>query len=160
MRFPDFRAEERTFTLVSQLAGRSGRGPRGGRVLVQTLVPDARCLRHAAAHDAPAFLDEEIARRRALRYPPVARLARIVTAATGEAEAHAAASAVRARLGPGFDVLGPAPLFRLKDRHRAVLLLKVAGEAMDVEAIGAAVHAAASDRAFRTVAFSVDVDPQ
>ena len=52
LRFPDFRAEERTFALVSQLAGRSGRGPGGGRVLVQTLCPGAACLRHAAAHDA------------------------------------------------------------------------------------------------------------
>ena len=49
LRFPDFRSEERTFSLVAQLAGRSGRGPGGGRVLVQTLCPDARCLQHAAA---------------------------------------------------------------------------------------------------------------
>ncbi len=49
LRFPDFRAEERTFALVAQLAGRAGRGPRGGRVLVQTLAPDAPSIRHAAA---------------------------------------------------------------------------------------------------------------
>src|SRR5204862_3173878 len=56
LRFPDFRAEERTFALVAQLAGRSGRGDRGGRVLVQTLAPEAAAIRHAAAHDAPGLL--------------------------------------------------------------------------------------------------------
>jgi primosomal protein N' (replication factor Y) len=135
LRFPDFRAEERTFALVSQLAGRSGRGPRGGRVLVQTLVPEARCLLHAAVHDAPAFLDE--------------------------AQAERAAAGVRARLeGAGFELLGPAPLFRLKDRHRAMLLLKGPPAELNVDAVGEAVQAAASDRALRGVSFSVDVDPQ
>ncbi len=161
LRFPDFRAEERTFALVSQLAGRSGRGPRGGRVLVQTLVPEARCLGHAAAHDAPSFLAEELARRQALRYPPFARLVRVVTGAAEEAAAHRAAQAVRTRIeGGGLDVLGPAPLFRLKDRHRALLLLKAPAEGLDIGAVGAAVHAVASDRALRGVTFSVDVDPQ
>ncbi len=70
LRFPDFRAEERTFALVAQLAGRSGRGPRGGRVIVQALEPDARSLRHAAAHDAEGFVSGELERRRLLRYPP------------------------------------------------------------------------------------------
>jgi primosomal protein N' (replication factor Y) len=161
LRFPDFRAEERTFALVSQLAGRSGRGPRGGRVLVQTLVPDAVCLRHAAGHDAEAFLEEEIARRRVLRYPPFSRLVRIVTAAIAESAAHRAATCVRDALGRGdLELLGPAPLFRLKDRHRAVLLLKARPDELDEEAIGEAVQAAASDRDLRGVSFAVDVDPQ
>ena len=77
LRFPDFRAEERTFALVSQLAGRSGRGERGGRVLVQTLAPEAAAIRHAAAHDAQGFLSGELERRRALRYPPFSHLIRI-----------------------------------------------------------------------------------
>ena len=70
LRFPDFRAEERTFALVAQLAGRSGRGPRGGRVIVQALDPGARALRHAARHDADRFLNGELERREALGYPP------------------------------------------------------------------------------------------
>jgi primosomal protein N' (replication factor Y) (superfamily II helicase) len=162
LRFPDFRAEERTFSLVSQLAGRSGRGPRGGRVLVQSLVPEARCLRHAAAHDAAAFLEEEIARRRALRYPPFSRLVRVVTAALGESAAQRAAAQVRDALDEQSDLelLGPAPLFRLKDRHRAMLLLKAPPAALDELAIGEAVQAAASDRSLRGVSFAVDVDPQ
>jgi primosomal protein N' (replication factor Y) (superfamily II helicase) len=161
LRFPDFRAEERTFALVSQLAGRSGRGPRGGRVLVQSLVPESRCLRHAAAHDADAFLEEEIARRRALRYPPFSRLVRVVTAAKSEAVGHRAAARIRAGLeASGLELLGPAPLFRLKDRHRWVLLLKGPPGEIHVEAIGAVVQQAAADRSLRGVSFAVDVDPQ
>jgi primosomal protein N' (replication factor Y) len=161
LRFPDFRAEERTFSLVSQLGGRSGRGPRGGRVLVQTLVPEAKSLRHAAAHDAEAFLAEEIARRRVLRYPPFSRLVRIVTGALDESAAHRAAAEVRAGLeGSGLELLGPAPLFRLKDRHRAVLLLKAAPDELDDATVGEAVHAVAAKRELRAVSFAVDVDPQ
>src|SRR5204862_1252993 len=74
LRFPDFRAEERTFALVAQLAGRSGRGARGGRVIVQALDPAARALRYAAAHDAEGFVTGELERRRALRYPPFSTL--------------------------------------------------------------------------------------
>jgi primosomal protein N' (replication factor Y) len=78
LRFPDFRAEERTFALVAQLAGRSGRGSRGGRVIVQALDPEARALRHAAAHDSEGFLEGELARRQVLRYPPYGHLIRVV----------------------------------------------------------------------------------
>ena len=65
LRFPDFRAEERTFALIAQLAGRSGRGEAGGRVLVQTLAPDAPAIEAAARHDTPGFLVGELERRRA-----------------------------------------------------------------------------------------------
>ena len=78
LRFPDFRAEERTFALVAQLAGRAGRGARGGRVLVQTLAPDAEAIGFAARHDADGFLAAELGRREALRYPPFAHLVRVV----------------------------------------------------------------------------------
>ena len=74
---PDFRAEERTFQLLTQLAGRSGREA-PGRVLVQTFQPDARAIAHAARHDVAGFLAEELERRRALGYPPFGHLVRIV----------------------------------------------------------------------------------
>ena len=82
LRFPDFRAEERTFALVAQLAGRSGRGSRGGRVIVQALDPGARALRHAAAHDSEGFLAGELPRREAFAYPPYGHLIRVVCSAT------------------------------------------------------------------------------
>jgi primosomal protein N' (replication factor Y) len=162
LRFPDFRAEERTFALVAQLAGRAGRGPGGGRVLVQTLAPDAPSIAAAARHDADGFLRGELARREALRYPPFSHLIRIVCSAAQPAAVADAARAVRAALGsiPAAHVLGPAPLFRLRGRERAQLVIKAGERALAVRAAGAAVGAVAGERARRGVAFSVDVDPQ
>jgi primosomal protein N' (replication factor Y) len=157
LRFPDFRAEERTFALVTQLAGRAGRGPRGGRVLVQTLAPEAPSIRFAARHDADGFLAGELERRRALRYPPFSTLIRVVCSSPVSGAALAAAAAVRERLG---DALGPAPLFRLRGRERAQVVVKAQDRARAVAEVGAAVQAAAVDRAHRAAAFSVDVDPQ
>jgi primosomal protein N' (replication factor Y) (superfamily II helicase) len=102
LRFPDFRAEERTFALISQLAGRVGRGAHG-HVLVQTLTPDARSLQDAAAHDSDAFLAAELQRRKALSYPPFSHLVRIVCAAVEGEQALAAARAIRERLDAALD---------------------------------------------------------
>ena len=157
LRFPDFRAQERTFALVTQLAGRAGRGAAAGRVLVQTLAPDAATIRFAAAHDADGFLAEELARRRALRYPPFSTLIRVVCSSEAHGAALAAATAVRERLS---DALGPAPLFRLRGRERAQVVVKAQDRTAAVAQVGAAVQATAADRAHRAAAFSVDVDPQ
>jgi primosomal protein N' (replication factor Y) len=75
---PDFRAAERTFQLISQVAGRAGRGPRGGRVLVQTYSPDHPAVLHAATHDYNAFVAGEMGHRREHNYPPFQRLARLI----------------------------------------------------------------------------------
>jgi primosomal protein N' (replication factor Y) len=161
LRFPDFRAEERTFALVAQLAGRAGRGAAGGRVLVQTLTPDARAIALAARHDADAFLGEELERRAALRYPPFSTLIRIVCSSIAPAPAHEAATAVRAALaGARIPALGPAPLFRLRGRERSQVVVKAADRAAAVAGVRAAVDRLAGDRAHREAAFSVDVDPQ
>jgi primosomal protein N' (replication factor Y) len=160
LRFPDFRAEERTFALVAQLAGRAGRGPRGGRVLVQTASPDAPAIAAAARHDTAGFLAGELRRRESLRYPPFADLVRIVCSAVEDpAAARAAAARVAGAIGVG-DVLGPAPLFRLRGRDRSQVVVKTTERAAAIAAVRAAVDAAARDRAHRGVAFSVDVDPQ
>ncbi len=162
LRFPDFRAEERTFALVTQLAGRAGRGAQGGRVLVQTLSPDAPSIAAAAHHDADGFLHGELARREALRYPPFSHLIRIVCSAPEPAAVREAAQAVRAELGEiaGAQVLGPAPLFRLRGRERSQLVVKASDRAAAVRAAGGAVDRVAADRSRRGVAYSVDVDPQ
>ena len=160
LRFPDFRAEERTFALIAQLAGRAGRGPRGGRVLVQTTAPTAPSIEAAARHDADGFLAGELERRRALRYPPFADLIRVVCSAVEAAPARAAAARVAEEIAvPDTELLGPAPLFRLRGRERYQLVLKTGARAAAIAATGAAVEAAARDRAFRDVNFSVDVDP-
>src|SRR5262249_26905914 len=75
---PDFRSAERTFQLLSQVAGRAGRGPRGGRGLVQTFTPEHPCIAHAATHDYDAFVSGELAHRREHNYPPYQRLVRLV----------------------------------------------------------------------------------
>jgi primosomal protein N' (replication factor Y) len=172
LRFPDFRAEERTFALVAQLAGRAGRG-QAGHVLVQTLAPQAPAILAAARHDSDGFLAAELERRRALRYPPFAELIRIVCAAPQPGAAAAAAGELRARLATGLQlgcrrsptppdavVLGPAPLFRLRGRDRSHLLVKAGRRDAAVAAVRAAVQATAADRRHRAVSFSVDVDPQ
>ena len=166
LRFPDFRSEERTFSLVAQLAGRSGRSERGGRVLVQTLYPESACLAHAARHDAGSFVGEELRRREALAYPPYSELIEVTTSALSQPAADEALlrfkEALDARtLDPRAQVLGPAPLFRLKDHHRTKLLIKAPERAPAVEAVRHALARAVSRRkASSGIRFSVDVDPQ
>jgi primosomal protein N' (replication factor Y) len=161
LRFPDFRAEERTFALVAQLAGRSGRGPREGRVIVQALDPQARALRYATAHDADGFLAGELERRSVLGYPPFGHLIRIVCSSAEPGPETDAAAAVLERLAAaGVRALGPAPLFRRQRRHRAQLVVRSRERAPAIAAVREAVDATAADRAHAAAAFAVDVDPQ
>jgi len=157
---PDLRAEERTFQLVTQLAGRSGRdGP--GRVLVQTFQPDARPLALAARHDVPRFLADELRRRRELGYPPFRHLVRVLVTGPSEGAAVKLLAELRAGLeGHGADLLGPAPLFRLRGRHRAQLVAKT-DEPRRLAARAAQLLAAAAP-AMRKAKLTavVDVDPQ
>ena len=155
---PDFRAEERTFQLITQLAGRSGRDA-PGRVLVQSFQPDARPIACAARHDVARFLDEEVERRRALGYPPFSHVVSIVVAGPELAPALRVLEELRARL-PSVELLGPAPLLRLRGRYRAQLVAKTdrprAFARQAAHLLGAA--APAMRRAGLTVV--VDVDPQ
>jgi primosomal protein N' (replication factor Y) (superfamily II helicase) len=165
LRFPDFRAEERTFSLIAQLAGRVGRG-RDGRVLAQTIAPQARAILHAARHDSDGFLAGELERRQALGYPPFSHLIRVVCSAEESARAREAATAIRGllALAPQEDgprsVLGPASLFRLRGRERESLVVKAARRRPAVRAVGEAVSRVAAARERQGVHFSVDVDPQ
>jgi primosomal protein N' (replication factor Y) (superfamily II helicase) len=154
---PDFRAEERTFQLVTQLAGRSGRDA-PGRVLVQTFQPDARPVALAANHDVPRFLADELARRRELGYPPFRHLVRVV--ATGPEERAPAALLEELKAGLGEELLGPAPLLRLRGRYRAQLVAKTS-EPRRVAARAAQLLAAAAPAMRKAgVTAVVDVDPQ
>jgi primosomal protein N' (replication factor Y) len=162
LRFPDFRAEERTFALIAQLAGRAGRGPLGGRVLVQTTAPEAPAIAAAAQHDATGFLAGELERRRALDYPPFADLIRVVCSSPEARAPRAAAAEIAAAAAPapGAAVLGPAPLFRLRGRHRSQVVVKAHDRGAAIAAVRGGVERAAGRREHRAVAFSVDVDPQ
>jgi primosomal protein N' (replication factor Y) (superfamily II helicase) len=164
LRFPDFRAEERTFAMVAQLAGRSGRGEAGGEVIVQTLAPSAASIEHAARHDSAGFLAGELERRRLLRYPPFSHLVRIGFAGELEPKLDTAASAVatdlRAQMPRSSELLGPAPMFRVRNRHRRRILIKAEDREGTVAAVRSVVEARAADRSLKDVAISVDVDPQ
>jgi primosomal protein N' (replication factor Y) (superfamily II helicase) len=164
LRFPDFRAAERTFAMVAQLAGRSGRGEAGGEVIVQTLAPQAPSIAHAAAHDAAGFLAEEIERRRMLRYPPFSHLTRVVFRSEDEARVEAAATKLADLLSGALpastDLLGPAPMFRLRNKYRRRLLTKADDREGTVTAIRTAVDRLTADRTLKDVAIGVDVDPQ
>jgi primosomal protein N' (replication factor Y) len=158
---PDFRAEERTFQLLTQLAGRSGRDA-PGRVLVQTFQPDAEAIALAARHDVERFLAVELERRRALGYPPFRHLVRIlVSGPEGEAPL-AVLHELRAGLEatPEAELLGPAPLLRLRGRHRAQLIAKTARPRPLAGAAGRLLAAAAPAMRRADLTAVVDVDPQ
>ena len=154
---PDFRAEERTFQLLTQLAGRSGRDA-PGRVIVQTFQPEARAIDYAARHDVPGFLEGELARRRELGYPPFQHLVRIVVAGTEAGRAEQVLSEVKPGL-PG-DVLGPAPLLRLRGKHRAQLVAKTERPRAVASAAARLLAAAAPAMRRHGLSAVVDVDPQ
>ncbi len=128
LHLPDFRAGERTFQLLEQVAGRAGRGPKGGRVVVQTYTPDHYAIEAMSTHDYHALYSREIENRRRLGYPPFGRLVRLTYAHTNadysREQAAAMARGLRkecARLGlPNIDVLGPSPAYvpRIRGRWR------------------------------------------
>jgi primosomal protein N' (replication factor Y) (superfamily II helicase) len=157
---PDFRAEERTFQLVTQLAGRSGRDA-PGRVIVQTFQPDARPIVHAARHDVSRFLTEELDRRRELGYPPFRHLVRVVASGPDGRDPMRLLGEIAAGLaGEDADVLGPAPLLRLRGRHRAQLLAKTGGVRAVASRTARLLSAAAPEMRRAGVTAAVDVDPQ
>ena len=157
---PDFRAEERTFQLVTQLAGRSGRDA-PGRVLVQTFQPDATPLRHAVNHDVAGFLAGELERREALGYPPFRHLVSILVSGPDPDAPLAALRELRARLeGAEGELLGPAPVLRLRGRHRAQLLAKTTQPRSSARQAAMLLAAAARTMRRDGLTAVVDVDPQ
>ncbi len=129
MALPDFRAAERTFQLLTQVAGRAGRGSEAGRVLVQTFHPHSPAIAFAVGHDYQGFAEVELENRRALGYPPFGRMlaVRVEGSERGAREtADALGEAARPALGPGLAMLGPAPaaIERIRGRSRWHLLFK------------------------------------
>ncbi|MGZ4291598.1 MAG: replication restart helicase PriA [Gaiellaceae bacterium] len=155
---PDFRAEERTFQLITQLAGRSGRDA-PGRVLVQTFQPEARPITHAARHDVARFLTEELERRKALDYPPFAHLVRIVVTGPSLEPVVRALEELRAGI-KGAELLGPAVLLRLRGKHRAQLVAKTAHPRRIASQAARLLAAAAPNMRRAGLTAVVDVDPQ
>jgi primosomal protein N' (replication factor Y) len=155
---PDFRAEERTFQLLTQLAGRSGRDA-PGRVLIQTFQPDSRPVELAARHDVPRFLTGELERRRELGYPPFRHLVRVLVSGPEPGPVTRALEEVRDGM-QGAEILGPAPLFRLRGRHRAQLVAKTDEPRRVAARAGQLLAAAAPAMRKAGLTAVVDVDPQ
>ena len=166
LHLPDFRAGERAFQLLVQVAGRAGRGETAGEVLVQTATPEHPAIAAAARHDAASFLKHELTQRREAGYPPYSRLVALqfsgkdeaaverVATATGEAlRAHAHDEAI--------EILGPAPqmLARLRGQHRWHVLVKGTNAKATRDLVDAALEAAERGGATREVRVTADVDP-
>jgi primosomal protein N' (replication factor Y) len=156
----DFRAAERTFQLLTQVAGRAGRGEIRGEAIVQTLFPSHYSIRHACRQDYPAFYREEIQFRQSMRYPPAVGLINVVVRSRTPQDAMQDAGEIVRALrdaGQGFRVLGPAPapLSRLRGEHRVQFFLKGHSRAPMRRALQAAL-ATRAEIARRTV---IDVDP-
>jgi primosomal protein N' (replication factor Y) len=137
LNLPDFRAGERTFQLLSQVAGRAGRGVRGGRVIIQSYTPEHYAIQAAARHDYTAFYNKEVEYRRQLRNPPFSRLACLTFSHTNgilcqrEAERlrRALAQEIDSRAVADIELIGPAPAFihRRRGRFRWQLVLRGSG---------------------------------
>jgi primosomal protein N' (replication factor Y) len=158
----DFRAGERTFQLLTQVAGRAGRGERAGEAVVQTLYPEHYSIELACHQDYAAFFTRELVFRRGMRYPPAVALANVVVRGRSLGEAMQLAADLVARVGDtagggGFVVLGPAPapLVRLRGEHRAQFFLKGSRRAPMRDAIRLALAGVGELR--RRV--TVDIDP-
>jgi primosomal protein N' (replication factor Y) len=160
---PDFRAAERSFQLLTQAAGRAGRGDAPGQVIIQTLNPDHYAIRFAAEQDYPGFYRKEIEFRKWLRYSPFAALANVIVRAEKQEEALRMATQLSYLLTPppeGVRVMGPAeaPVLRVRNEYRYQLLLKAA-QRTKLRQVVQQLRSVAEHQKWKTTALVIDVDP-
>jgi primosomal protein N' (replication factor Y) len=167
LHFPDFRAAERTFQLVTQVAGRTGRGSRGGRVIVQTFTPEHPAIQAASRHDYQQFAETEMVQRRKYGYPPLGSVARIIVRGPQEETAEAFADtlvdrleASRNQLGTEVRILGPAPppIAKLRGKFRFHIMLQAAAS----KPLGETIRQAVADLKAPTkeeIQYVIDIDP-
>jgi len=160
---PDFRAAERTFQLLTQAAGRAGRGDTPGRVVIQTLNPDHYAIRFAAGQDYEGFYEKEIEFRKWLRYPPYAAFANVVVRADKQEEALRMSTQLGYLLDPqpeGVRVMGPAeaPVLRVKSEFRYQILLKAARRPVLRDTLKK-LRTFAEKEKWKATALVIDVDP-
>lgn len=168
LHLPDFRAAERTFQLMAQVAGRAGRGEQGGKVLIQTFTPDHPSINLAATHDYLKFAELELAHRKEHQYPPYQRLARLIVRSQNENAAMTFADTLAGafrealkkpeRQSPGVRLLGPAeaPVYRLNGYYRYHFQLQSASPRLLHEVLREVLSVA---RPPSSVEYQVDVDP-
>ncbi len=160
---PDFRAAERTFQLMTQVAGRAGRGETPGIVILQTINPEHYAVRFAARQDYRLFYEKEVQFRAAMRYPPFAALANVIVRARKQEDALRMSSELGSLLTPApprMKVLGPAeaPVPRLKEEFRYQLLIKSASRKLLNETLQS-LRRHALERQWSPVSLVIDVDP-
>lgn len=159
---PDFRAAERTFQLLRQVAGRAGRAGKPGRVVVQTWNPDVPCIRMALEQEEDLFYQEELRARRRLGYPPFTQMVRLVTVAREPDRAQAAASYLAERLAPHLrpkELWGPSRLSTLRGKARWHVLVAGSDGERVRRLVGKAVEQLTLPYRRRGVLLLVDVDP-
>ena len=160
LNFPDFRAAEKTFQLIAQVAGRSGRGARPGIVLVQTFHPENGAIRAALAHDAAAFAREELGFRRTFFYPPFCEMAEVLVSAGERDRAAAVAGEIAARLAGEESVrvtpAAAAPVERIAGKWRYQVLVRSRSRRSVLAALARAVPESPPAGA----AVAVDIDPR
>ena len=160
---PDFRAAERTFQLLTQVAGRAGRGALPGTVLVQTINPDHYAVRLAAAHDYQGFYEKELMFRKFMHYPPFSAMANIIVRAERQEDALRMSAELESHLGTvheNMKIMGPAeaPVPKLKSEYRYQLLIKSASRKALNEFLKRA-QAYARKEKWNATALVIDVDP-
>ena len=163
LNLPDFRAGERTFDLLTQMAGRAGRGERPGRVVIQTYCPSHYAIQAAGQHDYERFYQEELAMRRRLRLPPFVHLIELTLRGSSRQRVQEAAQALAEQLkkaakGKPMTILGPAPhrVPRLRRAYQVCVLLKGRSVPLMVRLLRSTLQPA---RRFRGMPVAVDVDP-
>jgi len=165
LNMPDFRAAEKTFQMLTQVAGRGGRGDRAGRVIIQTFNPEHYVLKHTKGHDYKSFYEEEIEFRKALKYPPFSRIINLrLSSAKANVLGRTAqelgrdAVALCSRNGNGLEVIGPAesPLSKIRGEYRMQMLIK----GKDSKLMHAVAVELADKHATSTVKIVIDVDPE
>jgi primosomal protein N' (replication factor Y) len=161
--FPDFRAAERTFQILTQMSGRAGRGNLPGIVLIQTIQPDHYAVRLAGRYDYQAFYERELEFRKAMRYPPFSAMANLLVRSEKQEVAMRMSADLGQFLTPPpeqLKILGPAeaPVPRLKNEYRYQFLIKAANRAALSELLHRARHFAL-ERKWGATALVIDVDP-
>ncbi len=165
MNMPDFRAAEKTFQLITQVAGRGGRGDSPGKVIIQTFNPQHYALQHAQNHDYKSFYEEEIGFRKALLYPPFGRIISLRLSSVNKdtliEEAHRLgrlAKKLNAQIGNTAEIIGPAesPLSKIRGRFRWQMLIK----GKDINALHKITRELIGQHKNSHVKITVDVDPE
>jgi primosomal protein N' (replication factor Y) (superfamily II helicase) len=165
LNLPDFRSAEKTFQLITQAAGRAGRGELGGEVIIQTMNPNHYSIQHSRTHNYEGFYNQEIAYRTELRYPPLSRVIKLEIKSPKEEHAAEAAKTAQNRirslmrskdtilLGPA-----PAPISRVRGQYRFHLLL-LSSQREKIRALAIEGKAAVEEKYARKCRVIVDVDP-